>query len=189
MGTYYITPTGLSQKDLVAFLKDLETAFGGTNTTGYITTTTTADVTKWYDANVAVSTAVADGSAFASAISAQVSAGVVEVLIPSRVMSYNNSGMASTGASGGASAGASSGSSAAASAASSAGSLALSQGTSGGVSAVTSVVITPEAAGASIVSAGGNLASAVSAMISGGAGGGHISFLSHLCSKLVSHSI
>ena len=223
MGTYYITPTGLSQKDLVAFLKDLETAFGGTNTTNYITTTTTADVTKSYDMNVAVSQAISAGSTFASAISAQLSAGVKEVQIPSLIMSYNDSIITSEGGSAGASTGSSAGASAgeavASSAASlaaasavtshvarslpasavtsyvalsvpsSAGSLALSQGTSGGVSAVTSVVITPEAAAASVVSAGQNLVSGVSAMISSGAGGGHISFMSHLCSKLVSASI
>lgn len=41
MSTYYITPTGLNQRDLVNFLKDVETAMGGTNTSGSITTTTT----------------------------------------------------------------------------------------------------------------------------------------------------
>lgn len=41
MATYMITGTGLNQGDLVNFLKDIETAMGGTNTSDSIATTTT----------------------------------------------------------------------------------------------------------------------------------------------------
>lgn len=96
MGTYYIKPDGLSQKDLVAYLKDIETAFGGTNVDEYITTTTTVDVTKWYDTNVAVSAAVSAGSTLTQAISARVSASVAEITVASYVWSAGISADTST---------------------------------------------------------------------------------------------
>lgn len=205
MGTYYIKPTGLEQKDLVALLKDIETAFGGTNSGGSITIQTAVDATKWYDTNVTVSQAVSAGSAFLSSISTQVAGGVKEVYIPSVTISLANSLGASSGASTWDSAALSnadslvdsyvalslpsSAASVGVSSASSAGSLAFSQGRSGGVSALTSHVITPWAAGASVVSAGQVLNSGVSALIAAGCVGGTASFLSHLASKLASHSI
>jgi hypothetical protein len=205
MGTYYIKPTGMEQKELVNLLKDIETAFGGTNSGGSITIQTTVDATKWYDTNVTVSGAVSAGSAFLSSISTQVAAGVKEVYIPSVTISLANSLGASSGASTWDSAALSnadslvdsyvalslpsSAASVGVSAASSAGSLAFSQGRSGGVSALTSHIVTPGASAASVISAGGVLNSGISALVAGGMTGGFASFLSHLSSKLASAAI
>lgn len=166
MGTYYIKPTGMEQKELVNLLKDIETAFGGTNSGGSITIQTTVDATKWYDTNVTVSGAVSAGSAFLSSISTQVAAGVKEVYIPSVTISLANSLGASSGASTWDSA-----------------------ALSNGVSALTSHIVTPGASAASVISAGGVLNSGISALVAGGMTGGFASFLSHLSSKLASAAI
>ena len=221
MGTYYIKPNGLNQGDLVNILKDLETAFGGTNVVETITIPTTVDATKWYDTNATVSAAISAGSTFTSAMSTQVLAGTVEIQIPSLVMSYALSAIdseggaagASTGESAGTYYGGSAGASAAASDATSAAtshiarSLPASAVTSHiaqsipasavtsyiaqsiPASVVTSHLVTPGAAGASVISAGAVLNSGISAIVAAGMTGGFASFLSHLSSKLASASI
>jgi hypothetical protein len=146
MGTYYIKPTGMEQKDLVALLKDIETAFGGTNSGGSITIQTAVDLTASYDMNSTVSANMSSGLTFASAISARVASGVEEVRIPSLVMSTS-------------------------------------------ASAVKGEFTTPGSAANSILSAGGNIASAMSAYIAVGGTGGFASFMSRICSKLTSASL
>lgn len=83
MSTYYITPTGLSQGDLVNFLKDVETAMGGTNTAGSISTTTTPLASQALSRvtsvvltpSVAINSVMSAGSIMASGISVAVASG------------------------------------------------------------------------------------------------------------------
>ena len=83
MSTYYITPTGLSQGDLVNFLKDVETAMGGTNSAGSISSTTTPIASQALSRATSmlltpesvITSMVSAGSVLTSSISGAVSAG------------------------------------------------------------------------------------------------------------------
>ena len=99
MGTYYIKPNGISQKDLVNFLKDLETAFGGTNVNEYITIPTTVDVTGYYDLNSTISAGISASSGFSALISTQVLGGNMGAWVPYYTISLAGSSGGSGGSS------------------------------------------------------------------------------------------
>lgn len=172
MGTYYIKPTGMSQKDLVNLLKDLETAFGGTNSTDSITIQTTFDAVKPEKGMSVAKSVITAGSIWESAVSVAVRSGYA--------IGYNNSYGNSAAKSYATSAyTAQSTASSAASAAYP--SIALSYHRSG--------VITPAAVMDSVIAAGSNLHSAVSVAVASGHTSTFVNIISVIASRLSAHSI